>query len=108
MPRSGREGLPDVREFSRVLPGYPGVIGSFSRMSRSSREVLKDVRQWSGGPFGCLEVVGRSSRIYKCSACPPVFMGVVGRPSRISKSGRGASGICGSGREALPDAQEWS
>ena len=45
-------------------------------MSCSGREALEDVLEWLGGPPGC--------------------PGVVGRPSRMS----------GSGREALPDVQE--
>ena len=46
-------------------------------MSSSVRLALKDVREWSGVPSGCL--------------------GVVGRPSRMSVSGR----------EALPDVLKW-
>ena len=88
MSGSGREALPDVREWSGGTPGCPGIIDRPSRMSGSgrspsrtsgsSRETLGDVWEWSGGPFG--------------------FPGLVGRPSRMS----------GSGREAVPDVQEWS
>ena len=46
-------------------------------MSESVRDAILDVRVWSGGPPGC--------------------PGEVGMPSRMS----------GSGREALPDVQEW-
>ena len=45
-------------------------------MSGICREAFPDVREWSGGPQG--------------------YLGVVGRPSRIS----------GSGREALKDVWE--
>ena len=47
---SGREALPEVREWSGVPPGYPRVVGKPSRMSRSGQEVLPDVQEWSGGP----------------------------------------------------------
>ena len=68
-----------------------------------------DVREWSGGPPGCLEVVGRPSRMFESgrlalpdvrewsgvsSGCP----GVVSWPSRIS----------GSDRDALPDVRQLS
>ena len=46
-----RKALPDVRE----------IFVRLSRMSGSGREVRPDVREWSGGP--------------------PVYPGVVGRPS---------------------------
>ena len=57
-------------------------------MSSSGREAFQDVREWSGGPPGCPEVVGRLSR--------------------MSRSGRKPSWISGSGREAIPDVREWS
>ena len=66
---SGWEALPDIREALRSL----GVVEMLFRMIRSGREALLDVREWSGGPPGC--------------------PGVVGRPSRMTESGR----------EALPD-----
>ena len=52
MSGSGREALPDVREWSGGPPGCLGVVGRTSRMSGSSREVLPDVREWLGGPPG--------------------------------------------------------
>ena len=96
MSGSGREVLPNVREWSGGPPRCPGVVersswmfgsdGRACRMSRSGqealgvsgngREALPDVREWSGGPRGC--------------------PGVVGRPSWKS----------GSGREAIGDVQE--
>ena len=61
-------------------------------MSRSGLESLSDVREWSGGPPGCPGVVGRPFRM-------------VGRPARMSTSGREA---ILNGRVDLPDVQEWS
>ena len=85
MSGSGREALPDFREWSEGPPGYPGGVGSPSLLYGSGREALPDVRKWSGGP--------------------PGFPGMVGRPSRMS----------GNGRKALPDVRvafsddsEWS
>ena len=51
-------------------------------------EDLTDIREWSGGPPKC--------------------QGVVGRPSRISGSGREACWMAGSGWKALPNVQELS
>ena len=64
MSGSVREALLDVRVWSRGLSGFSGVVGRPSRMS--------------GDPSGCLGVVGRPSRMF----------GVVGRPFRMSVSGR--------------------
>ena len=50
------EALPNVREWSGVPPGYPGVSGS-------GREALPDVREWSGGPPGCPGEVGRPTQM---------------------------------------------
>ena len=71
-------------------------------MSVSGREALPDVQEWSGGPFGC-------------PGGPPGCPGVVGRLSRMSRSGQEAfrmseSGgrpnrMSGSSREALPDVR---
>ena len=47
-----------------------------------------DVWEWSGGPAG--------------------FLGVVGRPSQMTGSGRRLSRISGIYREAHPDVREWS
>ena len=57
-------------------------------MSRSGREAITDVREWSGRPQGFAGVVRG----------PPGYLGVVGRPSRIS----------GSGRNALPEVLQGS
>ena len=67
MSGSGREALPDVREWSGGPPGCPGVVWRPTQMS-----------ECSGGPPGCPEVVRRTP------GCP----GVVGRPSRMFGSGR--------------------
>ena len=88
MSGSGRDDLPDVREWSVEPP---------------------DFREWTGGPLGCPGVVGRPSRMsrggreslpngWEWTGVPPECPGVVRRPSRMS----------GSGREALPDVREWS
>ena len=79
MSGSGQVVLPVVREWSGVLPGCPGVVGSppecpgvFGRHSRMSlvverpyrlfgsvREAVPYVREWSRGPPGCPGVVDR-------------------------------------------------
>ena len=85
MSQSGREALPEVREWSGDPQGCPGVVRRPYRMSArpsrifgSGRKTLPDVREWSGDHPGC--------------------PGVVGRPSRMS----------GSGWEALLGIREWS
>ena len=45
MSVSGREALPEVREWSGGLPGCPGVVGRPSRMSGSGRESLTGGRE---------------------------------------------------------------
>ena len=118
MSESGRETLPDVQETPRmswsgqkVLPGVQewsgdpskclGVVGRLFWRSRSSREALLNVRKRSGDPPGhsrqypgYLIVVGDAP---ECPGGPPECLGVIGRPSWMSKSGR----------EALPDVREW-
>ena len=54
---SGREALPDVREWSGGPFGCPGgspecpeVVGRPSRISGSGREALPDVWEWLEGP----------------------------------------------------------
>ena len=69
MSTSGREAFPDVREWSDV------------------REGLSTTPRHSGGSPGCPGVVGG----------PYEYLGVVGRPSRIS----------GSGRVTLSDVRWW-
>ena len=109
MSRSGREVLPENREWSG------------------------DCNVWSGNPPGCPGVVGRPSLMYGSGQ---EASRVVGRPTRMSGSGREAlpenrdwSGDCnvwsggspgcpgmisrppwmsGSGRKTLLDVREWS
>ena len=74
MSGSARDALPDVR--GEV--GMPSrKIGSGLEALLDVRKALPDVREWSGGPSGC--------------------PGEVGRPFRMS----------GSGRKPFPDIQEW-
>ena len=63
--------LPEVREWSETLPDVQEALPGV-------REALPDMWEWSEGPPGC--------------------SGVVGRPSRMS----------GSGREAFQDVREWT
>ena len=70
MSGSGREALPNVREWSGDPHGFLRVVGRPSRMSGSGRESLLDVREWSGDPRRFAGVFGRHHR------CPEV----VGRP----------------------------
>ena len=57
-------------------------------MSGICREAFPDVREWSGGPQG--------------------YLGVVGRPSRRSGSGREALKIIWEWSGTLPDVRDWS
>ena len=57
-------------------------------MYGSGQEAFPDVQERSGGPTECL--------------------GVVGRPSRMSGSGRKAYLMYGSGQKAIPNIREWS
>ena len=54
MTGSGREALPDIREWPEVPPGWssgssgcPEVVGSPSRMTGSGQEALQNVREYS-------------------------------------------------------------
>ena len=58
-------------------------------MFGSGRKALTNVREWSRGAYRCSRVVAVGH-----PGCP----GVVGRPSRMSRSGW----------EALPENREWS
>ena len=60
MSGSGREALPDVREWWGGLPGCPGVFGRPSRMPCSCREAL---------PYPV--AVGRASRMCGRPSCMP-------------------------------------
>ena len=66
MYRSGREALPNVREWSGGAPGSPGMVERTSWMFG-----------WSGRSSGSPGEV----------RVPQEFAGVVGKPSRMSGSG---------------------
>ena len=124
MSKSGRDALPDAREWSGCPPGLPEVVRKPSQMLESGREAHSDVREWSGGLPGCPGMVERVSQMSRIgqkthldvrerSGGPFRCLGVVGRPPQMSlSSGRSywMSGSCkeacqvsGSGQEALPD-----
>ena len=90
MSESGQETLPRCPGVVEAPYGFPGVVGSPSRMSGSDleaftyvrvvgslsqmfgcgwealpdvREALSVVWEWSGGPLGCPRVVGRLTRM---------------------------------------------
>ena len=65
---SGRDTLPEIREWSGGPPVGPGVVERLFRRLGIGWETLPYVREWSGGP--------------------PVGPGVVGRTSRRSRSSR--------------------
>ena len=87
MPGSGRESLPDVREWAGGPPGCLAVVGRPSKgsevvgrpsqMPGSGQKAIPNVREWSGVSPGC----------------PGVFV----RPSWMSRSGQ----------ETLLYGQEW-
>ena len=65
MSRSGRETLPDLREWLGGLPGCPGVVGRPSQMSGrpfvlsgSGWKSILDVWEWSGGLLDVREWLG--------------------------------------------------
>ena len=93
---SGWEALQDVRKWSGGPPGCPGVVGRPSRMSGCGREALSDVREtrpdvreWSEGSLvrpAVFRMPSRMSRIGR--EAPPGCLGVVERPSQMSRSVR--------------------
>ena len=98
MSGSGREVLPEVREWSGGALECKGVVGWSSRMSGNGREAFRFVREWSGGPPGIPGVVWRPSWKSEWWGEPP------GCPEEGGKTSR----MCGSGREALRYVREWS
>ena len=94
MSGSGREAIPDVREWSGGPPGCPGVVGRPSRMSGSGQEALPNVRAWSRGHPECLGVVLIPSRMSRIT-------------SRMSGSGQESPLMSRSGREVFPEVWEW-
>ena len=69
-----------MREWTRVSPGCPRVIGTHFQMFERGLESLGDLHEWSGGH---LDVRERS-------VGPPGGPGVVGRHARMSGRGRDA------------------
>ena len=94
MSGSGLEALPDVRKWSRGLPGYPewpggppkilGVVDRPSRMSECGRNALPEV--WEGAKDfpDVREWCKALTYVRESSGDPPGCPGVVERPSRIS------------------------
>ena len=64
-------------------------------MTGSDREAIPDVREWSAS---LPDVPVAFPDVQEWLGGPPGCPGVVGRPSRMS----------GSGREALPNVRKWS
>ena len=75
MSESGRESLPDVREWLGSAPGFAGVGGGPSRMFVRSSRIFESGR----GPL---------SEVQERSGDPPDFAGVIGSSFRMSRSGR--------------------
>ena len=103
MSGSGLEALPDVREWSGGPPECPGVVGRPFRMSRSGREALPMSRSDQEALPDGRDALPKSesgpdtlSDVRERSGVNPGCRGVVGRPSKMFKSGR----------EALPNVQE--
>ena len=73
------------------------------------QEVLPDVRDWSAGYPGCPGAIGRPSRISGSGrvALPDVWEWSGDPPGCAGVVGR-PSRMSGSGRETLPDVREWS
>ena len=87
------------------------MIGRSSRMSWCGREALPDDQEWSEGHPECPGVVGRPSRMTGSGREPSR---VVGRTSQMSGIGLQAllyvwvwSGGLTGGRESHPDVREW-
>ena len=117
MSGSGREAVPDVREWSkdyleclRVVkrPTQMSKSGRRpSRMSGSGREAVLDVQEWSRGPPECPKVVGGPPDVQEWSGDPPGCPGVVGRPSGCLGVIKKVSQMSGSGQEAFSDVREF-
>ena len=122
---SGREAIPDDCDWSAGSPGCPGVDGRGSQMS-VIREDLPTTNGHQGGPPDHFRTSGRASRphldIREGLPTTPGDPEVIGRPSRMSRSGRvavpdvrewsgvspGCTGVAGCGRESLPNVRERS
>ena len=94
----GRESLPDDWEWLEDHQGCLGVVGMPSRMSLSGR--------WPSRMFGSgqkdpqMSGSGREilTEVWERSGGPPGCLGVVGRPSRLSRNGW----------KTIKDVWEWS
>ena len=93
--------------FDREAFPMSGSAREASQMSGSGRETLPDVREWSRGLPVYPVVVGRPSRCPGVLVRSPGCSGAVGRPSRISESGREARPNVRERLEGLPNVREW-
>ena len=82
MSGSCREAFLDVRVWSGVPRGSPGVVGGLpgcqgvvrrpSRLSGSGHKAHSNVQEWSGGPLECPAMIGLLYRISgKCREAFP-------------------------------------
>ena len=82
-------------------------------MFGSAWESLPKVREWLGGPAGCPGVVGRPSQISRSGREASLmsgsgqYLGVVESPAGCLGVVERLSRMSGSGQEALPDVREW-
>ena len=87
MSSNVREYLIYVRQLSGGSPGCPVVVERPSRMSGCVREALPKARDWSGGLPECPVVVQEDHPyVRSLSGGSPGCLEVVGRPSRMSGS----------------------
>ena len=107
MSGSGRETLPDLREWSGGPPRFAGVVGRPSRTSGSGRDAARIF--WSCRKTTRISGRGREAHpdVWEWPGDPPKCPGVIGRPSRMSGSGREALLDIRSDKEAIPDVREW-
>ena len=107
MSGSGREALPDDREWSEAHPnwmfGRPSLV--FGRPSLISGKVWWPTRMSCSGLEALLDVREALPDIWEWSGGPPGCPGVVERPSLISVSGREALSdvrVCSVGPPGCP------
>ena len=104
---SGREAIPDVREWS----GGPPEIRECLPITPGSPEAIPVAREWSRVPPGCPEEVARPSRMFRSGrdAIPDVRELLVdppGCPETLPEDRRHFR-MYGSGQEALAALREW-